>query len=410
MDSQSHLPANLSYLVPPGYVDTSDKFQPVVDLMSPASGRALEDIRFLVNDPATNVSGRPQIDIAGLPAYVVAEAARTGTYATYVKQVVITCGAGVQFIVICNGSQGYDLAVMSSGCDAFLKSLAFPVAAVPSGSPCPPIPAVQGYTTTIACSLPPGYRVVAESPPAGIMLAAPLQGPMRERIILNYNPPTISWQLAGHTRITIDGCPAYVLDDSSTSTEYLKQVVLLCGAHSPFDNQFSVQCRGYAGYDPSLAANGCAGFLGSLHIVGVPLPTPAPGRVPAGTVPFSPVGMPIGVAVIMGIWVWGIIRLEAWLWPYLAGFRRALWDFLRGTALGCLLLFVFVVATALNIATHLFVVRDLVLVFWPIIAVALVLEVAWRLVRRPLGFGRGRSGMVPPPPPPPPPAPPPLSR
>ena len=239
---------------------------------------------------------------------------------------------------------------------------------------------------------------------------------MRERIILNYNPPTISWQLAGHTRITIDGCPSYVLDDSSASAEYLKQVVLLCGGHSPLDYQFSVQCRGYPGYEPSLAAEGCASFLASLHIVSVPLPTPAPGRVPAGTVPFSPVGMPIEVAVIMGIWVWGLIRLEAWLWPYLAGFRRALWGFLRGTAVGCLLLFVFVASATLNLATHLFVVRDLALVFWPIIAVALVLEIAWRLVRRPLGFAPGRSGMPPPPPPPPPPplapppAPPPIHR
>ena len=150
-DIQSHLPANLSYLVPPGYVDTSDKFQPVVDLMSPAPGRALEDIRFLVNDPATNVSGRPQIDIAGLPAYVVADVARTGTYATYVKQVVITCGAGLQFIVICNGSLGYDLSVMSSGCDAFLKSLAFPAsAAMPAGTPCPPIPAVLTADTSFS--------------------------------------------------------------------------------------------------------------------------------------------------------------------------------------------------------------------------------------------------------------------
>lgn len=411
IDAQNHLPTNLSYEVPTGYVDTSYRSGPNADLMAPGPGHVLEDIRFLPNDPVTDVRGHIQITVAGLPAYVINDI-HNPVSGLYAKDVVLACGAGIQFLVDCRGSPGYDSALMTSGCNTLLQSLAFPAAA-PPGAPCPSIVPQRASTTTMACSVPTGYHVVSRAPPQSITLTAPQVGSMRERIILNYNPPTISWQLAGATRITVNGCPSYVLTESTSPAEFLKQVVLLCGYHSPYDNQYAVQCRGYAGYDPALAETGCDSFIASLHTVSVPPLTPAAVPTSTGTamVPLAPY-TPVFVALVMGVWVWVIIRFLSWVWPMLAGLRRALWRFLLGTAVGRVLVFILVVATVLNVATHVLVLGRvlgiLALVFWPILAVALVLEIFWRLIRRPLGVVAARSsGLPPPPPPPPPPSPPP---
>jgi hypothetical protein len=377
VNAQTLLPANLSYFVPPGFKDGSRTVDPFVDLVAPSGANGYDDIRFLPN-PSESISGHPMTRVAGLTAYVMVNVARTGAFGTYVRDVVMVCGSGTQYLISCRSGSGPDNTIVQ-GCARFTSSLSFtpPAPALYTGTHCPVIPPpTADLITTITCVIPRGYNVVQSQPGSGaILLTAPVSGSSRAQIVLSWNPssnviPSIS---TGVNRFTIDGCPAFVLDDNASGGAYLKEVWIECGA----DKQYVVVCRGYSGYDQSLAVDGCDSFLSSLRIVPAPRPTAGPTPSGLGVVPFSPVGLPISVAFIMGVWGWVIIRFLSWAWPRVfAMFRNTF----GAQALGCL----FAVSAVLgvtNVLSNPLIARDLFLVFWPIVLVSGALEALWRTAR-----------------------------
>lgn len=362
IDSKTQLPASLSYLVPPGYADTSHAGDAEAYLVAPSIGNVRESITFVPDDPPTDVTGDTTTTVAGLPSFVVTDVALGGQFGTFERDVVLQCGQGIQFRVDCRGLPGYDPALMADSCQRFLASLTFPPGAAVGERACPSISPGRGEVTTIACSIPDGYHVVSPKLTEGITLASPATNDIQERIDLSRSPPATTPNYEGHTRITVGDCPAYVMSSTSSTTAYLQQVVLDCGT----SERYSIQCQGNA--------QSCASFLASLHTVSVTQSTQGP---TAGALPVS---LAVAYIVVVGVFLFALIRLVSWAWPQVFGLE--LLELVWSTALGRVVLLLVVALSAAGIATQFPVLGAVALAFWTVVLVAFGLEVLYRTTGR----------------------------
>lgn len=93
----------------------------------------------------------------------------------------------------------------------------------------------------------------------------------------------------------------------------------------------------------------------------------------------------IEVTLILGVLAFAAVRgLSVW-WPRHPSVRTAAWNLVFLTVLGRAFVIVIAILAALDAVTHVTVAEHVVLALWPILAIAVGLEIVWRSAREFLG-------------------------
>lgn len=95
--------------------------------------------------------------------------------------------------------------------------------------------------------------------------------------------------------------------------------------------------------------------------------------------------MPIEVTAVLGLLGFGLVRLLALWWPRHPELRSAIWNLVFLTVLGRVFLVVIALLAGLDALTHRVLAEDVALGLWPIVAIAIGLEIVWRSVSEFLG-------------------------
>ena len=95
--------------------------------------------------------------------------------------------------------------------------------------------------------------------------------------------------------------------------------------------------------------------------------------------------MPIEVTIALGLLGFGLVRLLSLWWPRHPQLRSAIWNLVFLTVLGRVFLVVIALLAGLDAITHRALAENVALGLWPVVAIALGLELVWRSVSEFLG-------------------------